>query len=205
MAGEAEDFVHSKQSVFYSLNQLKNELVVHFGRDGDPDKIRLQSERECMYMDWVKRCESLSRETEAVDTNASTQEQQKVVDEELEDLGTKSDAENSLHAEETDTKEDEDTDAVAACETMLIAPVLDSVSTESELLFQTPEVIDEVIQQSQVPISFLVSRPGDMMSGVYGMDVVVENQNLEIKAVEKKLFDDFHENFCFGYLCKGAE
>ncbi|KAG2328618.1 hypothetical protein Bca4012_037693 [Brassica carinata] len=124
---------------------------------------------------------------------------------ELEDLGTKSDAENSLHAEETDTKEDEDTDAVAACETMLIAPVLDSVSTESELLFQTPEVIDEVIQQSQVPISFLVSRPGDMMSGVYGMDVVVENQNLEIKAVEKKLFDDFHENFCFGYLCKGAE
>ncbi|CAN6868523.1 unnamed protein product [Brassica oleracea] len=141
MEGEAKSFVHSKQSImiFHSWNQLKDELVVRFGRDDDPDKIRLQIERERDFRDWVKRCESRYRETKAVDISASNPEHQTVVDE----LSQKIDdddapqkrmsvAGDSVQATETDTNEKVDTDAEVACEPKLIAPALNSESTGAE-------------------------------------------------------------------------
>ncbi|CAN6808739.1 unnamed protein product, partial [Brassica oleracea] len=120
MEGEAKSFVHSKQSImnFHSWNQLKDELVVRFGREDDPDKLRLQIERERDFRDWVERCESRYRETKAVDISASNPEHQTVVDE----LSQKIDddeapqkrlsvAGDSVQATETDTNEMVDTDA----------------------------------------------------------------------------------------------
>lgn len=54
-----------------------------------------------------------------------------------------------------------------------------------------------MIQQSQVPISFLESRPGDRMLRAYGMDLVAKNRNLGLNAFEKKLFEDVND--CFGF------
>ncbi|CAG7903860.1 unnamed protein product [Brassica rapa] len=173
MEGEAKSFVHSKQSImiFHSWNQLKDELVVRFGRDDDPDKIRLQIERERDFRDWVKRCESRYRETKAVVDELS----QKIDDDDAPQKRM-SVAGHSVQATETDTNENVDTDAEVACEPKLIATDLNTESMGAEQSLQAIEEIDTMIAQPQVLLSVSESSLRATLSIDFRMNVVVANQ-----------------------------
>lgn len=92
MEGEAKEFVKKQESImpFYSWKQMKEELLLSFGSDDNPDIIlvRIEKERRLKeFMDSIKLHHSVSMETETNDSGATKQSEETVAGEVMQKSG----------------------------------------------------------------------------------------------------------------------